>query len=571
MVSDTANIAAHKLDIESLFEEINDSTNTIKSSRIYIDDASQTLDLVFKVLVERLDGYDSTFTSQGTQISAIQGNINSKIWQQDIVTATDPIQTKTNTLTNQYTELEQEVDSISLTVQTHSSQISEKADNSSLTTVSDKVTSLETSLEGFQTTVSQTYATKTEASAAQTAADNAQSDANGLKTRVSTAETKITQNTTEIGLRATKAELANYSTTDQMNSAIQLKADGITSAVSSTYVSKTQFNNLSTDTEKAQTTASNAQETATKADTLVQQLADSISMLVTDGNGTSLMTQTENGWTFSTADIQTSINAASETLSDLTAELGDTASAVDVLQQAVADLGEMAEYVKISTYEDEPCIELGEGDSDFKLLITNTRIMFTEGGNVPAYITNQSLHIQKAVVEEELQQGGFVWKSRDNGNLGLVWKGIVEKVIVNILPNMGKTSTSNGITFTVRSDGSVLVSGTATAEATFGMYYGTFDFEVGKTYYLTGCPAGGGTSTYQLMWDWKNEDNVWAGRYDTGTGASSYECNIAYTSSNCMFRIRVYPNAVVDNVVFYPMLSTYPDAEYAPYGAAVRR
>ena len=387
-----------------------------------------------------------------------------------------------------------------------------------------------------------------------------------VATRVSTAETKISQNTTEIGLRATKAELSNYSTTAQMNSAIQLKADGITSAVSSTYVSKTQLDKLAiggrnlilnsdieysnneylfaeyrpsefliegetytisidvtpaegvvrlvphvstgwtafigsldvtgterqivsrtgkflgysagrtpsedeqngniqlyrmpndgtvtgdttihwikvekgdkatdwtpapedmgtaTDTEKAQTTANNAQETATKADTLVQQLADSISMLVTDGNGTSLMTQTEDGWTFSTADIQTSINAASETLSDLTAELGDTASAVDVLQQAVADLGEIAEYVKIGTYDDEPCIELGEGDSDFKLLITNTRIMLMEGSNVPAYITNQSLHIQKAVVEEELQQGGFVWKARSNGNLGLVWKGVI--------------------------------------------------------------------------------------------------------------------------------------------------
>ena len=62
-------------------------------------------------------------------------------------------------------------------------------------------------------------------------------------------------------------------------------------------------------------------------------------------------------------------------------------------------------------------------DSDFKLLITNTRIMFMEGSSTPAYITNKSLHITKAVVEEELQQGEFVWKARSNGNLGLIWKG----------------------------------------------------------------------------------------------------------------------------------------------------
>lgn len=918
MVSDTANISAYKLDIQSLFEAINGSTNTIKSSRIYIDPAAQTLDIVFNILSQRLDGYDTTLTSHGTQISAVQGNINSKIWQQDITTAKNELKTETDKLSTQYSELDQKIDGVSATVSSHTSQIATKADNSSLTTVSDKVTNLEANLNGFQSSVSETYATKSEvsniefggrnllldsatvlldvsdhgndnvsviendhvkispinngnvynarggittalvrekdkqytlsfeilsptetgffwwpsehyaqysyippsdswqkitftyvqtgddavgsttfgfnnlvagkvycyknlklergnkatdwtpapedvqseidtiqiiASDAHSTASNAKNDIDNLTiggrnllkdsrsvvlvsgdsnsypiisellvengrefyrysranpelnptsfgfwntfpmskitenltrteitvsylircshefthtaiaalttingsiqkliepirspigtewsrayvtltipheygsqdtmslhvyptwmvipsgeaenfyidicdwkiekgnratdwtpapediysaidsvgSRVSTAETKITQNTEDIELRATKAELtstlANYSTTAQMNSAIQLKADSITSSVSSNYVSNAKLDNLviggrnlilnsdveysnngylvaeyvpvtplvpketytlsinltpaegvesirphvsggnagiclmpvtgterqtivstfmfwqyasggtpednernahillyrapndgtvtgnttihwikvekgdkatdwtpapedmatAIDTEKAQTTANTAQEIAIQADTLVQQLADSISMLVTDGNGTSLMTQTEDGWTFSTADIQTLVNATSETLSDLTTELGDATSAVNVLQQAISDLGEIAEYVTIGTYEDEPCIELGEGDSDFKLVITNTRIMFMEGGNAPAYITNQSLHIQKAVVEEELQQGGFVWKTRSNGNLGLVWKGV---------------------------------------------------------------------------------------------------------------------------------------------------
>jgi hypothetical protein len=93
-------------------------------------------------------------------------------------------------------------------------------------------------------------------------------------------------------------------------------------------------------------------------------------------------------------------------------------------QYSIADLGLIGEYIHIGTYEGEPCIELGESDSDFKLLITNTRIMFKEGTGIPAYFNNQSMHIEKAVVEEELQQGGFMWKVRSNGNLGLVWKGV---------------------------------------------------------------------------------------------------------------------------------------------------
>lgn len=92
-------------------------------------------------------------------------------------------------------------------------------------------------------------------------------------------------------------------------------------------------------------------------------------------------------------------------------------------QYSIADLGLIGDYVHITTYDGEPCIELGESDSDFKLLITNTRIMFMEGSDVPAYINNRSLHIKKAVVKEELCQGGFVWKVRSNGNMGLVWKG----------------------------------------------------------------------------------------------------------------------------------------------------
>jgi hypothetical protein len=135
------------------------------------------------------------------------------------------------------------------------------------------------------------------------------------------------------------------------------------------------------------------------------------------------MTQTANGWTFSTKEIQDIVDTTSENLNTLTNDVGDIDSAVGVLQQAVSDLGVLSEYIKIGTYEGEPCIELGEIDSDFKLLITNTRILFMEGTGVPAYLNNQSLFINKAVIEEELQQGEFVWKVRSNGNLGLIWKG----------------------------------------------------------------------------------------------------------------------------------------------------
>ena len=109
MVSDTANIAAHKLDIDSLFEEINDSTNTIKSTKVYLDDKKQTLDVAFKSLSSTVDSQGETITSQGTAISTIQGQISSKIWLQDINGATGDMST-------QYSALSQDLESFKTTV-----------------------------------------------------------------------------------------------------------------------------------------------------------------------------------------------------------------------------------------------------------------------------------------------------------------------------------------------------------------------------------------------------------------------------------------------------------------------
>ena len=214
-----------------------------------------------------------------------------------------------------------------------------------------------------------------------------------------------------------------YYKDDEGNYKLEISADNISLKSSGKSV-ETMLTDAQTSADNAQSTADETGSRVTAAETLLQLLADSISMLVTDGNGESLMTQTENGWTFSTGQIQNTIDTTSENLDALTNTVGNVSSTVGILQQAVDDLGILSEYVKITTYEDEPCIELGGTDSDFKLLITNTRIMFMEGTGVPAYINNQSLYIKKAVVEEELQQGEFVWKARSNGNLGLIWKGV---------------------------------------------------------------------------------------------------------------------------------------------------
>lgn len=170
-------------------------------------------------------------------------------------------------------------------------------------------------------------------------------------------------------------------------------------------------------------TVGSIDERVSTAEALIAKLEDAIAMLVTDENGTSLMTQTEDGWTFNITELQNAVNSASENLDTLMNEYDSTEEVIDALKQAVTDLGATAEYVAIDSYEDEPCIRLGESDSDFKLLITNTRIMFMEGSKIHTYINTNGLVTKNIEVENELKQGGFVWKIHGSGNLGLIWKG----------------------------------------------------------------------------------------------------------------------------------------------------
>lgn len=93
MVKEDANISASKLDISSLFNVINnDGSHTLKSSKIYIDANKQTLDVAFKNMTTNVTDLQKSVTTQGTQLTTVQGQISSKVWQQDITTAVSNLQ-----------------------------------------------------------------------------------------------------------------------------------------------------------------------------------------------------------------------------------------------------------------------------------------------------------------------------------------------------------------------------------------------------------------------------------------------------------------------------------------------
>lgn len=114
MISDAANISGKKIDIASLITTINeDGSSTLKASKIYVDTDKQTLDVSFKNLTGSVNSATNTasvalskantveanlktisdkVTTQGTQLITVQGQISSKVWQQDITTAVTNLQ-----------------------------------------------------------------------------------------------------------------------------------------------------------------------------------------------------------------------------------------------------------------------------------------------------------------------------------------------------------------------------------------------------------------------------------------------------------------------------------------------
>ena len=189
MVSDNAAISGGKLDISSVITEINsDDSTTIKSSKIYLNEQAQSLEVAFNSLKTKVDTI---------QEITIEGDLTAIVEQvQSNTSKIEANRDSINTLISQDTVIKKQVTDLQGTVA--------KTEE----TLSAKYTSLSQNLDGFKTTVADTYATKASV-------------------------TDVVDNIE-----------ANYSTTSVMNSAIEQKAQEISASVSSTYATKNQVNTL---------------------------------------------------------------------------------------------------------------------------------------------------------------------------------------------------------------------------------------------------------------------------------------------------------------------------------------
>ena len=129
----------------------------------------------------------------------------------------------------------------------------------------------------------------------------------------------------------------------------------------------------------------------------------------------------------------------------------------------------------------------------------------------------------------------------------------------------GNTYTYRNVDFTLNTDASgylqsITVNGTNSGDSFSLQLNSPVLFKAGS-YILTGCPSGGGYSSYWIQW--RNSTASSNIGDDTGSGFSA-----ALTSdAECFFRLYVGTSAAISNVTFYPMLrlAEYTDPTYEPY------
>lgn len=281
MVAADAAIDGSKLNIQSVVSAIDGSTYTLSSSHLIYD--GESLDLFLGDMSETTTEHGNTLSRQGTQIVAIQGQIASKIWQDDIDTAASEMNAK-------YSNLEQ-------------------------------------NLNGFKTTVGETYSTKAEAKTIANAASTAQKAADKVKADLATTNANLSTVTSNLS-KAQQDILTNAGLIDSQGNLIAgntalINSQAETISDHETRISQTEtdisLKVSSSDFESYKTTVTGAINTA-KSEAISAASADATS------KADQALANAKN---YTKAEIETVNESISEANTEITAMKGQIALKVE--------------------------------------------------------------------------------------------------------------------------------------------------------------------------------------------------------------------------------------------------
>lgn len=193
----------------------------------------------------------------------------------DWTPAPEDMEASVTTISNTVNEVSQTATSNSSKISNLTTTLGTNADGTTKSNdIVHRTSAVEQDLSGFKTTVSETYQTKSAMSGYSTTSQ--------MNTAIQQSANAITQSVSET--YQTKSDMDDYSTTSEMNSAIDQKAGEITSSVSQTYATKTQAQGYATtaETNAKNDTATKLQSysTTTQMNSAINQKADAITASV---------------------------------------------------------------------------------------------------------------------------------------------------------------------------------------------------------------------------------------------------------------------------------------------------
>ena len=155
------------------FVEYTPSSASITSIRCTLcsaDDISIELDVLTVPVLTDVDSIkpiitEITTTMSGvqTQVDSVEKSITDKVWQDDITNSINNYDsTTTESIRSRVSQVEQDVNGIKSTVSDVQTTLTEKADGSKVTELSEKVSTLEQNADGFKQTVEKNYVAKTD-------------------------------------------------------------------------------------------------------------------------------------------------------------------------------------------------------------------------------------------------------------------------------------------------------------------------------------------------------------------------------------------------------------------------
>lgn len=280
----TESIKAAKSEIKQTTDAITQNVSNLQTTV-----STHTTQIGNKAETSTVTAISNRTASLETKLTGISGKVTDYVSTtvtdstKDLVTGLETVNGSIETINSKQAGFELTLSGFATDVSNLEKTVEKKADGSALSTLSNTVSSLSSNLEGFKTSVSSTYTTKTELS-----------------------------NT-----------LGSYSTTKQMNSAIEASKTAITSSVSETYSTKAELTTATGKITALETWKQEASQKITKdgivatvgsyyakdtdltaaenritaAESTISQHAKEIALKVTENGVSSLIQQWYNGIT----------------------------------------------------------------------------------------------------------------------------------------------------------------------------------------------------------------------------------------------------------------------------------